>query len=998
MALTPAEIKDFSGLHLQANSLVVPDGAMEEALNCVIRNDGIVSRRRGFYEVFDPQTVIANRLINFDENLVMISESDGAFHFTETGTAPNKTLVDVDNNGVAFTATNRRVNFTQANKNTYFTSNEGVMKLESYDGEVKQSGIPPALDIRGTFLAENGPIGLGQMAYRLLFALRDSNDNLLLGSPGDSLVLTNFGVDGSSYTNPSANIVRVTTSAPHNLTTGMAVFITTATDGGINGLYTVTVISNVIYEFNKGSAVTVGNLDYFVSRSSRLEFSVPQEITDASAGYFYRLYRSSNSGDENISPFGDYRLVVEKKLTSTEISTGVAFYEDNLLTDDLLGEELYTNENSQEGELQANDRAPIALDVTTYKGYVAYGNVRTRHTIAFNVIDPLVIVAAQYVEVKVGGVTRRYVFRGGVGNSTVSATGAGTGTITVTYTAHGMINGDQIRISKITGTAPEGLYAIAGVTANTFTFSSPGNTATALDFQGVRNAALDGIVAFDKANASKSVRIRSTALFLVKAINRDATSEVYARYTSAIDDVPGKIRLTSAGFGDPIELRASNDATGSLFEPVFTTAFADTVSDNDELPHVVYFSKSFRPEGVPSTNYFEIGARNKAILRVEALQDSLIILKQDGVFRITGDSISSFTVAPVDTTIEIINGAIADKLQNQIVTMSNQGIVAISESSVELISRKIEDVIQPILGLIETTSVGCAFGSESDRLLIVSTIAPGQNELTVTWVYNILNQTWTQWDTLIIDGVVGPFDTIYMITKDGLLTKERKNFTKIDYCDQNFDITVDSVDSDLMGANITSVVAFPEAGDIIVKNSTITRIRSVTDLTGNQYRLIFGNSTNIEAADTPILYDGFLARVVMSPFHGGVKSALKQFSECHVHFRTHGITKATLDFRGQYYNSAGEFDWLDNKVLDGKSSAGGGWGLDPWGQFPWGNVDSDLLQYGTQSILAIRMLVPILAARNPFIQLKFEHKEAAEPLEIQAITWLVRTYGTRFSR
>jgi hypothetical protein len=1001
LSLTPKDIKKFAGLYLQANSLAVPEGALEEALNAVLRNDFQISRRRGFYNVFDPGVMVANRIVNFDEEIVLLTDEDGAYHFTDIGTAPNETLDEVANNGVIYTADNRRINYEEANKNLYFTSNEGVKKLESFDGAVRNTGVPPGLDVRGKFEAINGPISFGQVSYRVLWSLRDANSNLFLGSPSDSIVITNSRFDGISYTNPSGNIVRVTQTVAHNLVAGMEINVENATDTAINGLYAVTtIVSELIFEFDKGSVVTTapGTLDWWADRTARIEFSIPQEIDDVNDGYTVRIYRSSTSGDNDVIPFGDFKLVAERTLTSTEITSGVGFYDDDLITDDLRGEELYTNENSQEGELQANERAPIALDITLYKGYMVYGNVRTRHTIQINVVAPTNIVAGQYIEIEIDPLVRRYVARGGVGNNTVTASASGTGTITVTYTAHGLANSDIVRVSRVTGSLPEGLYTISGVTANTFAVTSIGNSATALDFQGVENSSGYNIFSFDTATDSPGIRVRNTALAIVKAINRDPDSEVYARYISAIDDVPGKIRLTAAGFGEQIRLRASNTATGQVFEPVLPTTFSTVKSDNDELPHVIYVSKAQKSESVPTLNYFEIGARNKAIKRIKALQDSLIILKEDGCFRLTGDSLSSFSIAPIDKTIEIINDAIADDLQNQIIALSNQGIVAISESSVEIISRKIEDVISPILGLTETKTVGCGFGYESDRLFVISTILPGQNDLTVTWVYNILNQTWTQWDVLCKDGVVGPNDTLFIIDSDGVIRKERKNFTKVDYCDQNYDITVDSVDSNLMGALVTSIVAVPQVGDVIIHNSTITRIRAVTLAGANQYQLDFANVTNLEAPQAAILYSGYNMILTPAPFDAGQRSVVKHFSECHLHLKTHGITRATMDFRGQYYSSDTEYDWLDSVTLDGGTLSGGGWGLDPWGQFPWGNIDSDLLKYGSQSLLSIRTLVGRNSARSPWVQVRFKHFEAAEPIELQAITWLYRAYGTRFSR
>ena len=69
MAYDQAEIKTFPGLFLQPNSLTVPDGAMERALNIVINDDNVIAKCRGFYRYYDASAGQINNLTVYRDRL-----------------------------------------------------------------------------------------------------------------------------------------------------------------------------------------------------------------------------------------------------------------------------------------------------------------------------------------------------------------------------------------------------------------------------------------------------------------------------------------------------------------------------------------------------------------------------------------------------------------------------------------------------------------------------------------------------------------------------------------------------------------------------------------------------------------------------------------------------------------------------------------------------------------------------------------------------------------
>ena len=998
MAYEDPEIRTFRGLYKQRNSFNVPDGALETAKNVVIVDDDIIAKRRGFYQFINPSSAV-NAIFNYQDRLVMI-HSDKSSYLTETGSAPSETATETVHTGDAVTVTSPRVSRSvQANKNLYFTTDEGVRKLESFDGKVSGSGVPPAGDLRGTFLTGNGTFqGNSQVGWRIVFGRRDSNDNLLLGAPSDILILANNLVEaaGYSYADPLITVTKV----GHGLVTGQIITVSNASQTDKNGTYSVTVVDpdTFTYSIVGASASGAGNtLDYQTDKKVLLEFSIPDEIDDVADNWFVQIYRSTPSNEDSATPNPDFKLVSERNITAAEITANVAFFTDEL-PNELLGAELYTNPNSREGELQSNQRAPFAEDLEEYKKHVLYSNVKTRHVINLSVIAPSNLVSGDFIEVNVDATTRKYIAREGLGNktTTVESVAVSDPTITLTVTAHGLSNGDIVLVSRTVGTLVPGEYTVSGVTVNTFDITSAGVTATDLDVQGVRDSAGDFIFHLDKSSGSVSVQLRETAQGLVKAINRDTTNLAVARYTSGIVDVPGQLRLQAKGFTGNIRLRANTTTAGDTFSPTLTTDFADTVSDNDEKVNVFFASKTLEPEAVPLVNFFAVGSEDKKIFRSIALRDSTLILKEDGVFRLNGDNPSNFSITVLDNTIFCISDRLVDVINNQVIFMSNQGVCLATENSVQIVSRKIEDVIQPILTKSALPTVGGAVSYESERLWLLSTIEPNTDDVSTTYVYNIINDSWTTWDDVLFkNGVIGPNDKLYLIGTDNLVVKERKNGTKIDYCGQNYPSTINTVSSDGTTAEIEVTGAAPVPGDVFVINDVFTRIDSASLVSGDNYDVVFSQPSPLEAGEMPVFYKGYESIIKLSPFHGGKVGKLKQFSQMQVHLRQSNASRFFITYAGAYLRTSTETDWRRFLLPAG---GGSGWGFEPWGFFPWGNVDAIEISFGTQPSAVVRDYIPRVAARDTFIQPILKHIEAGELITIQAISFSVRANLERLTK
>ena len=1008
MPLDYPEIRKFLGLFAQRNTFDVPDGAMEEANNVVIADDDTVTKSRGFYQYYDPGSDTLNALFLY-QNKLMAVFSDEIAYFTDTGSAPNETGTRTNLTGATVTvAAPRMARFVEQSGNLYWTTDLGVLKIDAYNGTVYEAGAPPGLDLRGQFLPENGVVSADtEVAYRILFGRRDANSNTVLGTPSDILVLTNSKVSSSTYTSAGAGPYTVTvTDAGHNLATGMSITVSAASDSDADGSRTVTVASSSSFTFSTSADPGAGTLDYTVTRTPLLQFSIPPEITSTTPQWFFQLYRSSESGGSLVAPEADFRLVDESYLTSAQIAARTVFYTDE--TDPILVEfapELYTNPNSREGERQANARPPLCEDMDLFSSYIFYANCTTRHTLSLDMIDAGALASGDYVEVKVDATTRRYVARTSVGNQTVRAESIANaaGNLQITYTAHELVNGDSIYISEITGgSLTSGTYYVIARTANTFEISlTAGGAAVAysavsdLYFEGVTNGTYP-IFALLKTGTSVSAQLRTTAQGLVKAIDRDSASLVLANYVSGITDTPGRMRLTADGFTGTIYLRANTAAAGLAFAPVLPDSFASgnqVQSASDSKPASIFLSKLNEPEAVPLVNELIVGSKNKAILRILALRDSVIVLKEDGVFKITGDNPLNFTVTPLDNTIVAIAANSAARLNNQVYVLTNQGVCIATDTSVEIVSRRIENLIEPIIGQTAIATATGAVAYDSDRTYRLSTIGPNETTQTVTYVHNTINDTWTTSDTLFSAGIVGPKDRLYLVSNDTIL-RERKSQTKIDYMGQNYTATVSSVASGSLSAVIVSASYAPAAGDCIVKNNVINRFATASALSGGGYSVTFWNQCNLAASDSLQLYKRIESDVTMAPYHAGSLGRVKQVSQLQVRTRSSNIRRIDLSFQSQSFGGSEITTWLDSAI----TSSGNGWGDLPFGFFPFGQEEGINNVYVTQPALPIRILVPLFAQRSSWIKLVMSHREAGEPMEIQAICWTVRGYKERVSR
>ena len=330
---------------------------------------------------------------------------------------------------------------------------------------------------------------------------------------------------------------------------------------------------------------------------------------------------------------------------------------------------------------------------------------------------------------------------------------------------------------------------------------------------------------------SVGIQIYEAAVNLVNAINNNtAELAVVAFYDSNADELPGRIRLehqdaTGAQFNISVSAGIEN-----LFDPTIPVGGLD--SDNEVRPNRIYYSKFQQPEAVPLANFFDVGPRDKAILRIIALRDSLFVLKEDGIYRVSG-FVAPFQVTLFDASAILLAPDSAVVLNNQIYCLTTQGVITITDTGVSVISRPIEDQ------LLSITREGFNFRQptfgvsyESDRSYLLFTVREStDNVATQVLRFNTFTRTWTRWVmektcgrvvNVIRDGGARIDDKMYLGPNDvNFIEQERKARNRTDYADRENLASI--VQGEVNGAvvRLGSLLGI-EVGDVLAQFQTVT--------------------------------------------------------------------------------------------------------------------------------------------------------------------------------
>jgi hypothetical protein len=406
------------------------------------------------------------------------------------------------------------------------------------------------------------------------------------------------------------------------------------------------------------------------------------------------------------------------------------------------------------------------------------------------------------------------------------------------------------------------------VSAPSLSSPAPGWTVTVVAPGDGEDAAVKDVLLSVSASIATSIDL--TARSLVKVINKDTSCPVFAQYMSGPDDLPGKILFEAKNLEDVNFHIAISDASLSQeFTPELpsytgTGTFPTTApSDNNKAPNRIYYSKTSQPEAVPITNYIDVGSKDRQILRILALRDNLFVLKQDGIYIVTGATAPDFSVRLLDNSATLTAPDSAVVLNNLIYALTTQGIVTISETGVSIISRQIEDQIKKVTTFaysFATTAFGMAYESDRAYFLWLPTTKT-DTVATQCFRYNSITDAWTRWVKTNTCGIVNPGDDRMYLgsgTSRLFIEQERKDGTREDYSDRDFTriINADAINGTSIA--LSSVIDIV-AGDVITQeqyvtvpklNRLLSKLDSDSALTDSDYRATLGAVVGVNLANT----------------------------------------------------------------------------------------------------------------------------------------------------
>lgn len=482
--------------------------------------------------------------------------------------------------------------------------------------------------------------------------------------------------------------------------------------------------------------------------------------------------------------------------------------------------------------------------------------------------------------------------------------------------------------------------------------------------------------------------ILQTKNSLIHVLNRYNQTLVYgydATNASDATSLPGDFFLQEQNIGGGTFGVSSSRAT--CWNPALTT----TPSDNQSLAGgglgVGFCSKFQQPEAVPVANTINVGNPNFEWLRCLPLRNSIIVLKADGLFQLTGTTFP-FSVTTLDTGTILTAPESCAVMNNQVFAYANQGIVAISETGPEIISRPIENILQQISSDLYPNFPQVTFGTayETDRKYLMSTISSndGFQKASIQYVYDTITKTWTTYEypIAIWDLLESPTEhRLYATSADityPYMFRERKTFTNADFADIELPVTivgfnntnptqfvVDLTDTSNCTVGWSLAQLVPESTNVptrILNLSVITAIISPTQIAVRDAINWALTGTVFTAVEQPIPVNVRYCPIVGGEGDNGNPSIVKFWKEGRFFFQNADFSSVNVTFSSNFIATGTSIPLIPIPETEQ-------WGEFPWGQVPWGGTS----QF---TVSSVRTYVPLSARRANWLNIQLTLNEA----------------------
>lgn len=539
------------------------------------------------------------------------------------------------------------------------------------------------------------------------------------------------------------------------------------------------------------------------TRNVSVTVPVPSWVT---ADHFLQVYRADASASSTIPASDDMQLVNERYPTASELSARSLSFTD-VMTDDLKGAALYSSPNLGVPGSE-KFQPPVCTDLAEYK---------ERMWCAATVQRQRVLLALLSADPASGGMADGDFINFVASDGTVYGFEAATAENAALrrfqrYTAGSAAQNiadtiqSLVRVVNASGVPFSAFYASGE-------YDNPGQVIVEATDLGAGAFTVIGTYGGPywapaipwNFESTQLARVGSTVTVTVSLAHRLAVGQTVRLFDDAsIPDFPGGVK-TVASVPSSTTFTYTEAGAAVVDNVNFRTweTVTDSVtSDPSDAPNGIAYSEYGEQDSFPLGNYLAAGSPNYKVLRIIPLGSTLFIFKEDGLYVLTGDSPETFNINPFPLAVKLLAPDTAVVLGGAIYALTDQGVVAITESGFQVISRPIEsDIVGLYDGnaatLAKVKELAFAVGYETEReyhLWLPSDYT--STYATQAYVYNYATKAWTRWTVDATAGHVLPSDGLeYLGRADSNgVAQERKTRTDADYQDATDTIIMMYVD------------------------------------------------------------------------------------------------------------------------------------------------------------------------------------------------------------
>lgn len=761
----------IAGVYTYGAAIDAPKGSMIRLEEMVMDMPGEARIRNGFEDWGQTNGGDVGTLMPFEGRLYVHYGGTKLGYFV-----PDGTFTQVDG---AYTPafSGRPVAWTEADGVLLMSFQEGQYRV-AYDRvtdayEFRLSAPPVMLDATAGASGSTGWLPAdAAVAYRALAGYNDVAGRLVLGSPGQRLVFSYPGAASvviGGLVRTGGNLVTVTTSSPHFFATGWSVFLDAAEVGppafGV-GPHLITVTGANTFTYVEAGADGVSAAAHAVEPAPA-NVTVTQRLPPGLlAGDFVQLYRTQTAEGAGSEPGEIMRLVYERILTNVDIAAGVVTLLDET-PDTLAGQYLYCNpeDGAGVGIEQANYSPPAAGAMAAYRGCTLWGETYGYHGIEITLLgiggevgisagDFLTFVYGQQglgslladnVESAPG--SRFQVFTAGTPSQNIAATVqsmvrvVNAGPLRFTFRAFYLSGPNdppgRIRIERLTLAGPE--FAVL-----------------AWAHGSAWSPALPNYVGWD-VGAARAAGVVTVPTLTPHGYTPGLKVTVFAFSPDNDPNFPQGEKIV-ATTPTPTSFTYVEAGPDAVLAAIYYSADQplDAVSaSNDYRPAALRTSAPYEPDGAPLLNEFLQGNLQKKLLGLTAVRDGVILHKEDGDWRLIGDTPDDFRVVPLNPSAHNIAGAYTGPFENSALSIVDSGVLQSWETGVKELSDPVDITVsggpQGILDLlrllpVEVAQVGFAVMDQNrvyPRAWFWFPREAGDAFARQAWVWNQRAQAWS---------------------------------------------------------------------------------------------------------------------------------------------------------------------------------------------------------------------------------------------------------------